>query len=85
MEIHNALVGSIAPQEMMAILRWLVPYMSPPERTALLADMRAHAPAPVFSAALDAVQPHLTPFEWIKLMASLGLPAAAPTRETACA
>ncbi|MNW08192.1 hypothetical protein D3C71_2049310 [compost metagenome] len=59
---------------MMAILRWLVPFMSPPERTAMLADMRAHAPAPVFTAVLDSVQPHLTPYEWIKLMRSLGLP-----------
>lgn len=74
MEVHNALVASIAPQEMMAILRWLVPFMSPPERTALLADMRAHAPAPVFTAVLDSVKPHLTPYEWIKLMRSLDLP-----------
>lgn len=84
--IHDALVASIAPQEMMAILRWLVPFMSPPERTALLADMRAHAPAQVFDAALASVRPHLTPFEWIKLTRSLGLPAdaAEPVRpETA--
>ncbi|MBU1354481.1 MAG: hypothetical protein KKB95_21665 [Gammaproteobacteria bacterium] len=74
MDIHNALVASIPAHEMMAILRWLVPFMSPPERTAMLADMRAHAPAPVFTAVLDSVQPHLTPYEWIKLMRSLDLP-----------
>lgn len=73
--IHNALVASIPQTEMMAILRWLVPFMSPPERTAMLADMRAHAPAPVFKAVLDSVKPHLTPYEWIKLMRSLNLPA----------
>jgi hemerythrin-like domain-containing protein len=75
MEVHNALVASIPPEEMMAILRWLVPFMSPPERTAMLADMRAHAPAPVFAAVLDSVKPHLTPYEWIKLMRSLDLQA----------
>jgi len=74
-DVHNALVASIPPEEMMAILRWLVPFMSPPERTALLADMRAHAPAPVFEAVLASTKPHLTPYEWIKLMRSLDLSA----------
>jgi len=76
-EIHNALVGSIPPEEMMFVLRWMVPFMNPTERAAMLADMRAHAPAPAFAAALDLVRPHLSEREWAKLGASLGLPAAA--------
>jgi hypothetical protein len=43
--IHHALVASIPPQEMMYILRWLVPFMNPAERSAMMADMQAHAPA----------------------------------------
>lgn len=74
--VHNALLASIAPADMMFSLRWLIPYMSPAERTALLADMQAHAPAPAFAAALDVVQPHLTQAEWGKLARSLGLPPA---------
>lgn len=73
-QIHGALVASIPPEEMMFIVRWMVPFMNPAERTAMLSDMRAHAPAPAFAAALDVVRPHLTEREWAKLAASLGLP-----------
>lgn len=72
--IHDALVAAIPPHEMMVTARWLVPFMSPAERTALLSDMQAHAPAPVLAAVLAHVQPHLTQAEWSKLARSLGLP-----------
>ena len=71
--IHDALVASIPPEEMMRVVRWLVPFMNPAERTALLADMRAKAPASAFAAVLDTVRPHLTQGEWAKLARSLGL------------
>jgi hypothetical protein len=74
--IHSALVASIPPQEMMYTLRWLVPFMNPAERSAMMADMQAHAPAPAFAAALDTVRPHLTGAEWTKLTRSLGLAEA---------
>jgi len=74
--IHDALLASIPPAEMLFTLRWLVPYMSPAERAGLLGGMRAHAPAPAFAAALEAVQPHLTLTEWAKLVRALGLPPA---------
>jgi iron-sulfur cluster repair protein YtfE (RIC family) len=72
--IHDALVASIPPEEMMRTVRWLVPFMNPAERTALLADMRAKAPAPAFAAVLDMARAHLTQNEWAKLARSLGLP-----------
>jgi hypothetical protein len=71
--IHDDLVASIPPGEMMAIARWMVPFMNPAERVALLADIRAKAPAPAFQAILDTVQPHLTAAEWSKLARGLGL------------
>ncbi|MGJ7495901.1 hemerythrin domain-containing protein [Variovorax sp. RT4R15] len=74
-EIHNALVASIPPEEMMFTLRWLVPFMNPAERAAVMVDMQAHAPAPAFEAALGVVRPHLSEREWAKLTRSLGLPA----------
>jgi hypothetical protein len=74
MAIHQALVASIPPQEMMFVIRWMVPFMNPAERTALLADMQAHAPAPAVAAALDTIRPHLDQKEWAKLARSLGLP-----------
>jgi hypothetical protein len=74
--IHNALLASIPPAEMMFTLRWLVPYISPAERVGLLGGMREHAPAPAFAAALATVQPHLKLTEWAKLALALGLPPA---------
>ena len=71
--VHDALVASIPPEEMMFVIRWMVPFMNPAERAAMLGDMRAHAPAPAFAAALETVRPHLSAREWDKLAASLGL------------
>ena len=75
-DIHNALVASIAPADMMFSLRWLAPSMNPAERAGLLLDMQAHAPATAFAAALDVVQHHLTQDEWHKLCRALGIPPA---------
>ena len=73
-DLHARLVASIAPPEMMYTLRWMVPALTPAERTALLSDMRAHAPAPAFEAALSHVRPFLNSKDWAKLARSLGLP-----------
>ncbi|MDO8278648.1 MAG: hypothetical protein Q7T63_11020, partial [Burkholderiaceae bacterium] len=73
--IHGALLASIPPQEMMFALRWLVPFMNPEERSAMLGDMREHAPAPAFAAALEMVRPLLSESEWGKLARDLNLPA----------
>lgn len=72
-DIHDALVGSIPPQEMMLIARWMIPAMCPAERAMVLGDLRAKAPAPAFEAILATVQPHLRPSEWAKLSRALGL------------
>ncbi|MRD48814.1 hemerythrin domain-containing protein [Caenimonas koreensis] len=71
--IHGALVASIPPEEMMFVLRWLVPFMNPAERAEMLKDMRLHAPAAAFEGALAVVRPHLTPREWEKLANALSL------------
>ena len=74
--IHDALVASIPPEEMMFVARWMVPFMNPAERAAVLADMRSKAPAPAFEAVLATVQPRLDAREWAKLTRALGLPPA---------
>lgn len=76
-QIHDALVASIPPEEMMQVARWMVPFMNPQERVGLLSDIRAKAPAPAFDAILATVQPHLTQGEWAKLARALGLPVVA--------
>lgn len=77
MAVHGALVSSIPPGEMMLVMRWMVPFMAPAERVALLGGMRQQAPGEAFGAVLDVVRPHLTAREWDKLMAGLGMAAAA--------
>jgi hypothetical protein len=57
MGINDALVASVPPEEMMFVVRWLVPFMNPAERAGMLGDMREKAPAPAFAAALDVVRP----------------------------
>jgi hypothetical protein len=74
--IHDELVASIPPEQMMYTARWLIPFMNPTERAGMLADVRAKAPAPAFQAILDTVQPHLSQQEWAKLVRALGLPVA---------
>ncbi|HWI84128.1 hemerythrin domain-containing protein [Ramlibacter sp.] len=75
-QLHDALIAAIPPQELMDTLRWLVPAMNPGERAALLGDIRAKAPAPAFQAIADAAQAQLRPAEWAKLARALGLAAA---------
>ena len=71
--IEGALVASIPPDEMQVVLRWMLPFMAPAERAAMLDGMRSHAPAPVFEGALQIVRPHLSDAEWAKLARALGL------------
>jgi len=76
MALHDALVASIPPQEMMVIGRWMIPAMNPTERAIVLGDMRAKAPPPAFDAILATVQPHLSATDWTKLARCLGLAPA---------
>jgi len=75
--LHGALVASIAPEEMMQVMRWMVPFMNPGERAGLLGGMQMHAPAPAFAAVLAVARPHLDAREWEKLAAALALAPAA--------
>jgi hypothetical protein len=73
--IHDALLATVPPAEMMLVMRWMLPQMNALERLELLGGMRQGAPAQVFHAVLDVVQPHLSPRDWAKLTQGLGLPA----------
>lgn len=74
-QVHDALVASIPPEQMMVTARWLVPFLSPAERAGLLLDIRAKAPAPAFDAILGISRPHLTHAEDAKLARALDLTA----------
>lgn len=70
--IHDGLLASIPPHDMMKVVRWLVPSLNPAERLLVLSDMKATAPAPAFEAVLAAVRPHLDEGEWHQLCSGLG-------------
>jgi hypothetical protein len=74
-EIHDALVASIPPQEMMIAMRWMLPFMAPAERLGMLLDMRSKAPPPAFQAVLETIRPHLDTGAWAQLARGLGIGA----------
>lgn len=75
--LHGRILAAIPPAENLATLRWLVPALPPAERARLLCTLRANAPVPVYTAALHAVQPHLSDKDWAKLESALA-PEAKP-------
>ena len=58
--VHDALVASIPPHEMMVVARWMVPYMSPAERTAMHVGHAATCACPCAGsgAGASAAAPH---------------------------
>lgn len=74
--LHDRLVSSIPPAEMMDTLRWMGPALAPRELAALLADMQSKAPPAAFAAVMDMLRPLLDPGRWVQLAATLGLPAS---------
>ncbi|MGE0314032.1 MAG: hypothetical protein AB7P21_20675 [Lautropia sp.] len=69
--MHRRLVGSIPPDQMMATMRMMIPALSPAEHTAMLADIRATAPAPVFDAMCGLAREVLAPADWDRLRSSI--------------
>jgi len=69
--IERALVASIAPPDLMVILHWMLPALSHVERSGMLADMRAGAPAEVFAAVMALARAQLPAADWHKLEQSL--------------
>ena len=72
--IHDALVATIPPAEMMLVMRWMLPQLNAPERLGVMQGMRAGAPAPVFEEMLTGTQGLLNQRDWAKLARGLGLP-----------
>lgn len=73
-DVHNALVATIPPAEMMLVMRWMLPNLNAPERLGVMQEMRAGAPAPVFEGMLDATRGMLNAHNAMKLARGLGLP-----------
>ncbi|MCY1550927.1 hypothetical protein D9M68_872190 [compost metagenome] len=72
--IHDALLATIPPAEMMLVMRWMLPQLNAPERLGVMQGMRAGAPAPVFDGMLSATQGLLNQRDWTKLARGLDVP-----------
>lgn len=73
--LHDALVASVPPTEMMRVMRWMLPNLNAPERLDMFLGMRASAPAPVFEGTLEAARGLLPQSDWAQLARGLSLPA----------
>lgn len=72
--LHDALVASIPPAEMMRYLHWMLPSLNPLERCLLLNDMQEKAPPEALAAALDLARARLSERDWAKLSRGMNLP-----------
>jgi hypothetical protein len=65
--LENELVASLPPEEKMMVMSWMLPAMTPQERAAKLAGIRAHAPEPVFAAVMEIAAATLSSADRYKL------------------
>lgn len=75
-EIHNTIVAASSSADLALSARWMVPSLTPAERTVLLRGVRTSMPAEIFHALLGLIQPHLHETEWARLCIMLDLPQA---------
>jgi len=67
LEVHQRLVSSIPPAEMMGAVSIMVPGMNHPERVEFLASVQRGAPPPAFAAMLDVARARLDPVAFARL------------------
>lgn len=75
--VHHALVRSVAPPELMATFRWMLPAMRHRDRVAMLAGIQAGAPPEVLAAVLGLCDRVLAAHESAALRQALGAARAA--------
>ncbi|MDY7227125.1 hypothetical protein [Hyalangium rubrum] len=74
MAIEGKLLGSIAPDVMMAFMRGMIPAMNRDERAGMLGGMKQGAPPEAFNAVLQvAAKPSLSEADWKDLTQRLGI------------
>lgn len=72
--IEQALIASLPPEETAIGMRWMIPALNHSERTELLRNVQAHAPAPAFEGMLAIARNNLSTQDWNKLVRALALP-----------
>lgn len=73
--INAQIVTGTAPADLAIGARWIVPHVSPAERSRLLAGARATLPAPVFDGLMAMLRPHLSAGQAQQLAVEFGVPA----------
>jgi hypothetical protein len=63
--------SQLTPPQMQYGIRWMLPAMTPAQRAGMLKEMRAAAPAPVYTGVLAAARAHVDADGWRKLEAAL--------------
>jgi Hemerythrin HHE cation binding domain len=69
--LHDQLLASIPPAELMATLAFMLPALTPPQRAGLLLGMRASAPPEAVAAVLSLAESVLDLRAWAQLKAAL--------------
>jgi len=76
-EIHDRLLASIPPQEMMLAVHWMAPSLNPLELSAVVGDARRKTPAEPFGHLLQVVRGRVDDGSWRKLSRALGMATTA--------
>jgi hypothetical protein len=72
-QVHDLLLASIPPAELVQCTRWMVVAMSVAELAPMFAAMREKAPPPAFALLLDVAREHMDGVRWAKLARALDL------------
>ncbi len=72
-QVHDQLLASVPPAELMLCTRWMVVAMSVAELTGMFSAMRDKAPPAAFAMLLDVAREHMDSVRWAKLARALGL------------
>jgi hypothetical protein len=71
-QVHQRILGSIAPEQMQATMRWMLPALNPSERAGMCGGMRATMPADAFAGMLGLTRSLIGEREMAKLEQALG-------------
>ena len=74
-KIHGAIMASLSPEEKAQSVAWMLPALNGPERTEMLAGIRAAAPPAAFEAMAGVARRVLPPADWTRLERSLAVAA----------
>jgi len=72
-EILERIHAHVTPQQHLLVARWLVPAVSPMERSMILSSIKTQTPPEALLGVLASVRPHLDDRAWARLAPSLGV------------